>query len=110
MAGSQMTHSVFVCSAHQNFVLLVDAMDWDLTYKDLIKKVDCNTENNIMHRCESCPDTAALKDFLDQELNEHEDDWKLNYCQLDTTDGSILTTFKDTYEEYKDTLIEVIDD
>ena len=35
--GSKMTHSVCVCSAHQNVVLLVDAMDWDLTYKDLIK-------------------------------------------------------------------------
>ena len=36
-AGSKMTHSICVCSAHQNVVLLVDAMDWDLTYKDLIK-------------------------------------------------------------------------
>ena len=37
LAGSKMTHSVCVCSAHQNVVLLVDAMDWDLTDKDLIK-------------------------------------------------------------------------
>ena len=37
LAGSKMTHSVCVCSAHQNVVLLVDAMDQDLTYKDLIK-------------------------------------------------------------------------
>ena len=76
LAGSKMTHSVCVCSAHQNVVLLVDAMDWDLTYKDLIKKIVCNTESNkcIMHRCESCPGTATLKEFLDQELNEHEDD------------------------------------
>ena len=37
LAGSKMAHSVCVCSAHQNVVLLVDAMDWDLTYKDLIK-------------------------------------------------------------------------
>ena len=36
-AGSKMHHSLCVCSAHQNVVLLVDAMDWDLTYKDLIK-------------------------------------------------------------------------
>ena len=37
LAGSKMAHSVCVCSAHQNVVLLVDAMEWDLTYKDLIK-------------------------------------------------------------------------
>ena len=36
LAGSKMAHSVCVCSAHQNDVLLVDAMDWDLKYKDLI--------------------------------------------------------------------------
>ena len=37
LTGSKMTHSVCVCSAHQNVVLLVDAMDWDLTYKDPLK-------------------------------------------------------------------------
>ena len=36
LAGSKMTHSVCVCSAHQNVVLLVDAMDGDLTYTIII--------------------------------------------------------------------------
>ena len=42
-----------------------------------------------MHLCESSPGTATLKEFLDQELNEHEDDEKLNYCQWDTTQRAI---------------------
>ena len=106
-----MTHSVCVCSAHQNVVLLVDAMDWDLTYKDLIKKIVYNTESNkcIMHQSESCLGTATLKECLDQGLNKHEDDEKLNFCQWDTTDWAILTTFTVTYGEYKETLINVID-
>ena len=93
-------------------MLLVDAGDWDLTYKDLIKKIVYNAESNkcIMHRCKSCPSTATLKEFLDQELNEHEDDWKFNYCQWNTTDWAILTTFTATYKKYKETLIDVIDD
>ena len=101
LAGSKMTHSVCVCSAPQNVVLLVDAMDWVLTYKDLIKKIVCNTESNkcIMHRCESCPGTVALKEFLDQEFNEHEGDDKFNYCQWDTTDRTLLTTFTASYKE-----------
>ena len=33
LAGSKMTYSVWVCSAHQNVVLLIDEMDWDLTYR-----------------------------------------------------------------------------
>ena len=37
LAGSKMTHSVCVCSTHQNVVLLVDSMDWNLTHKYRIK-------------------------------------------------------------------------
>ena len=88
LAGSKMTHSICVCSAHQNVVLLVDTMDWDLTYKDLTKKIVYNPESNkcMMHQCESCPGTATLKEFLDQELKEHEDDEEFNYCHWDATD------------------------
>ena len=93
-------------------MLLDNAIDWNLTYKDLIKKIVYNPENNkyIMHQCESCPGTATLKEFLDQELKEHEDDEKFNYCQWGTADPAILTTFTAPYEEYKETLIDVIDD
>ena len=63
-----------------------------------------------MHWCGCCSGTATLKEFLNQELNEHEDDEKLNYCQWDTTDQGILTIFTAPYEEYKETLIDVIDD
>ena len=111
LAGSKMTHSVCVCGAHQNVVLLVDAMDWDLTYNDLIKKIVCNSETNKcnMHRCESCPGTSSLKEFLDQKLKEHEDYEKFNYCQWDNTDRAISTTFTATHEEYKETLTDDID-
>ena len=66
LACSKMTHSVCVSSAHQNVVLLVNAMGWDLIYKDLIKKIVYNTESKkcIMQWCESCPLTATLKQFL----------------------------------------------
>ena len=67
------------------------------------KKIVYNPESNkcIMHQCESCPDTATLKEFLDQELNEHEDDKKFNYCQWSTTNQAILITFTATCKEYK---------
>ena len=107
-----MTHFVYVCSAHHNVVLLVDAMDWDLTKKDLIKKIVCKTVSNkcIMHRCESCLGTVTLKRFLDQELKKYKNDEKFNYCEWDIADRAILTTFTATQEEYKETLIDVTDD
>ena len=112
LASSKPTHSVCVCSAYQNDVLLVDAMDWNLTYKDLVNKIVWNTESKkyIMHQWESYLDTVTLKSFLDQELNKHEDDGTFNYCQWDTTDRAILTIFTATHKEYKETLIDVIDD
>ena len=112
LAGSKITHSACVCIAHQNVVLLDNAMDWDSTYKDLIKKIVYNPECNkcIMYWCESSPGTTTLKEFLDEELNKREDDRKFNYCQWDTMDQAILTTFTATYEEYKETLINDIDD
>ena len=63
LAGSKMNHYVYICDAHQNVVLLVDAMGWDLTYKDLIKKIVYNPESNkcIMHWCESCRGTTTMK-------------------------------------------------
>ena len=107
-----MTHSICVCSAHQNVVLLVDAMDWDLTYKGLIKKIIFNTDSKkwIVHQCESCPGTATLKEFFNQELNEDEDDEKFNYSLWDTGDRAILTIFTATNKEYKETLIDVTGD
>ena len=83
-------------------------MDWDLTYKDLIKKIICNTESKkwIVYQCESCPGTATLKEFLNQELNKDEDDEKFNYCQWDTGDRAILTIFTAGNKEYKETLID----
>ena len=44
----------------------------------------------MMHRCESCSDTATMEEFIDHELNEHKDDEEFNYCQWDTTDRATL--------------------
>ena len=72
--------SLCVCSAHQNVMLLVDAVYWDLKYKNLIV---CNPETNkyMMHWSESCPGTGIQKEFLNEELREREDDEEFNYCQ-----------------------------
>ena len=39
IAGSSGTHSVCVCINHQNTILLVDALNWEVTYKDFVNKV-----------------------------------------------------------------------
>ena len=64
----------------------------------------------MMDQCQSCPGTETLKEFLDQELNEHEDDEEFNESPWDTTDRASLTTITVTYKKYKETLIDIIED
>ena len=112
LAGcSTVTHSVCVCSIHQNAKLLTDAFDWQLTYKELISKIVCDTNNKecMMHRCERCPGRDALQKFLDEELEEVEPDEEFHYSQWETTDRATLSTRTTTCEEYKELLIDTID-
>ena len=110
LAGSSGTHSVCVCSNHENAVLLVDAIDWEYTYKDLIKKVVCDPDNKIcmMHHCESCPERAALKKFLNDELSHLDTDSEFHYCQWETADCAALARLTTTFKEYKELLIDSI--
>ena len=111
LAGSTVTHSVCVCIIHQNAKLLTDAFDWQLTYKELISKIVCDTNNKecMMHRCERCPGRDALQKFLDEELEEVEPDEEFHYSQWETTDQATLSTRTTTCEEYKELLIDTID-
>ena len=69
-AGLSGTHSVCVCTTHQNTILLVDALNWEVTYKELVTKVVCDPSNGkcMMHRCNNCPGTNALRKLLEQEF------------------------------------------
>ena len=63
-------HIQFVCTIHQNAVLVVHAIDWDVTYRDLIRKIVSDSTNRecMLRRCENCPGNKALRTFLNEEL------------------------------------------
>lgn len=67
-----------------NAVHLVDAIDWDVSYKDLINKVAYDSSNKEckMHRCKSCPEIGGFNEFLDEQLC----DIDFNYSQWNTID------------------------
>jgi len=66
LPGASGTHSVCVCTYHQNTKLLVEALGSDFTYKDLLAKLVCSTENKdcMLGRCENCPDKQELIELL----------------------------------------------
>ena len=81
-----------------------------LTYKRPDQEYLFTTLRATNASCNGVNSVLALKEFFDQELNDYEDNEKFNYCQWDTNGRAILTTFPATYEEYKETLINIIDD
>ena len=111
LAGSSGTHSVCVCSYHQNAILLMEAMDWNLTYKDLIKKIVCDETNRtcMLHRCEKCPGIAALSLFLDKEFENFAPDEEIHFYQWQSTDRTSLLDHTATVSDYKDLLLNSID-
>ena len=110
IAGSSGTNLVCVCNTHQNTILLVDVLTWEVIYKDLVNRVVCDSSNCecMMHCCTNCPGTNALCKFLEEELSDIDSDFQFHYSQWQTTDKASLVMVKSTCEEYKDTLIAAI--
>ena len=109
-AGSSGTHSVCVCSKHQNTILLLDALNWNISYKDLINILVCDSCDRMcmVHRCKNCPGTAALKKILEEKFKDLDSDIAVEFCQWQTTDRSTLYTQTASLEVYKDLLISSI--
>ena len=99
-----------VCTSHQNTILLVEALNWGVTYKDLVNKVVYDPSNceYMIHRCTNCPGTNALCKFLEKELSDIDPDFQFHYSQWQTTDRTSLVTLTSTCEEHKDSLISAI--
>ena len=111
IVGSSGTHSVCVCTYHQNAKLLVSAIKWQKKYKALMNIIVCNVDDRecMVHRCSNCPGTKALRLFLKKELEGMDPEEEFYFNQWQSTDRTSLITRCVTTEEYKDLLIEVID-
>ena len=94
IAGSSGTHSVCLCTTHQNTILLVDALNREVTYKDLVNKVVCDPSNCecMMHGYSNCPGTNALHKFLEEELSDIDPDFQFHHSQWQITDRPSLVT------------------
>lgn len=99
--GASGTHSVCVCSIHQNLKLLLHPVG--VTYKDLFPYIVCEVNNKdcMMRKCCNCPTTTdALVEKLNELIGEFEDDDEIEFDQWTTTDRSNLTHHKEPVSEY----------
>ena len=98
------THSVCVCTTHQNSILQVNPLNWEVTYKDLVNKVVSDPSNFecMMYHCTNYPGTKALRKFLDGVLIDIDPYFQFHYSWWQTTYKASLVIVTSTCEEYKD--------
>ena len=111
-AGGSGTHAVCVCTHHQNTILLLNAVNWDITYKDLIEKIVCDSSSNecMVHRCANCPGSDEVKRFIVEELHDFDDEDEFVFNQWESTDRPQMITQSMYKDEYINMVVKRIND
>ena len=110
--NSSGTHSVCVCSYHQNTKLMCAALPngHSVSYKNLMEVCVCDTKsrNCMFHLCSHCPSKSNLSEHLKTlfEKNDFDLDDKITYKQWVSTDRTTLITFQSDVSEFIEALTE----
>ena len=106
LAGSSGTHSVCVCTYHQNPKLQLNAIgEPGLTLEDVMGKAVCDMMNDSCMRreCQTCPGKDGVMDFL-KALPSMEDRDEFRYKRWVTVDRCTLQEVVESEDEFVDTL------
>ena len=107
LAGASGTHSVCVCTIHQNVKLMVLVQEMQIpelpTYHHWLAKIMCNPPypRCYLGECDACPEIEILKEELFTHFDEIDVE-QIVYKQWVSTDRSTLETFCSPVEEYVD--------
>lgn len=103
LAGSKETHSVCVCTIHQNCLLLVDALNLKKMtggsqkpmndYKYCVKRIVCSepTDRCWLGNCQKCSKVEDLSNFLEYRLGEKNTGLVKFSCWTATDRSTLLT-------------------
>ena len=103
LAGSSGTHSVCVCTYHQNVKLQLSALHIKgLTYKHLIEKSVCSTDGRdcMMRYCSLCPGKNGLVTYYDSLEQMEEQPEEIRYKQWISTDRCTLIEKTEPTDEF----------
>lgn len=110
LAGSAGTHSICVCSIHQNVVLLLHASRIEDSYNELIEKLICSRNKDCMLRhCDNCPSNEILKTFIMSKFDEWDPYDEITFSSWVSTDRTQQVQFTVTFKEYLDILLEKLE-
>ena len=107
--GSSGTHSVCLCTSHQNAQLLVHTANVGKDYRDLMSMVVCDLNNKMcmIHRCENCPGDEVLREFLDEKFADSEEE-EISFQQWQGTDRAMLYTQTTSTQEFIELIVNAI--
>lgn len=115
--GARGTHSVCVCTIHQNVKLMLADLpsDTKITFRDLIEQYVCSVLNAdcMLHTCDKCPGSEHLQNYLLElcasgKVRKDEDSSceMVNYKQWETTDRTTLNTYTKTLSDFIEVLVQ----
>lgn len=107
LAGSGGTHSVCVCTYHQNPKLQLAALgERGLSYKDLLDYSVCSTEREtcMMQLCEDCPREEGVQGFLELLDSVESAPNEISYKQWVTVDRCAMIDVVEPLHEYLSSL------
>lgn len=115
LAGASGTHTVCVCTIHQNPILMVDTCKRllpnehriDFNYKSFMNAVICSEPTRACYfaECEKCPGNDYLRELLINAFDS-EDIERIEYKQWTSTDRAALETLVKTTDQFTDSLLE----
>lgn len=116
LPGQSGTHSVCVCTIHQNVKTMLDAIDLsNLTsdeeiklsnYKDCLRQLVCScpTEKCFLNECEKCPSSEKFCEYLRRLLSKSYIS-EVKYAVWTETDRATLLTIQESTDDYIDNLL-----
>ena len=115
LAGSSGSHSVCVCTIHQNVKLMINAVKLDKDQHELVDMLVCsrNFKECMIHRCINCPAQDLLEDYLHQQLHDESDDDEdclVYFQQWTTVDRSELVSHSLPLIEFIALLVKKLND
>ena len=102
LAGSSGTHSVCVCTYHQNPKLQLDAIgEKDVSLEDVMAHAVCDIKSEacMMRKCKECPGVQGVIDFV-QDLPAMEDKDELRYKKWISVDRCTLQDIVEPVGEF----------
>ncbi|KAM4046376.1 LOW QUALITY PROTEIN: uncharacterized protein ACNLHF_009977 [Anomaloglossus baeobatrachus] len=102
------THSVCVCTIHQNFKLILAACPINDDYKELICKMVSGIESKdcMLGRCDKCPGPEVLKEFLVNVFVNSDPEDIIEFKQWIHIDRDTLDTKQLTIEDFIEELVD----